>query len=433
MASRIHELDLADRSSPSEFEKIEKLGEGAYGEVWKCNHIPTGIICAVKIMSFEHEEEMLDLLKEVEVLRECNSEYIVRYSGFFRVHESAQSETPTLWIVMEYCSAGSVLDCMSICNATLTEPQIGAVMYFTLKALSYIHKTKKIHRDIKAGNILVNESGICKLADFGVSGRITETHKYRNTVIGTPFWMAPEVIKETGHDSKADIWSLGITAIELAEGKPPFSHIHPMRAIFIIPTRPPPKLTEPEKWTPAFNDFVAKCLTKDQHARPTADELLEDPWIRQFSDLSSSHLLPLIRETEALIEEAGGRDAFFCSDEESNESSDVGSSRDSETDDDSDDNESDTGGTMVRMLTPQQLPRSTNPTIPPPESPSYTTTPPVSSSSSSSAPSVAAPASDLARFSIAELKEQIARLDAKMEEEIAKVRNHYAKLRRPVS
>ena len=288
MAVRLNKRLVVDGSASREdFEEVEKLGEGAYGNVWKCRHKATGTLCVIKMLVCQHAGEMEDLLKEVQV-KERNSKYIVHCYGCFKAKHSISS-LPCLWFVMEYCAAGSVLNCMRICDHTLTENQIGAVVHNTLMGLDFIHSHQKIHRDIKAGNILINDDGHCKI-DFGMAERKT----------GTPYWMAPEVIQETGHDSKADLWSLGITAIELAEGRPPFSDIHPMRAIFIIPTRPPPKLTSPEQWSPGFNNFVARCLTKNQHERPSAQELLEDPWVKQFSDDSASHITPLIETKCAL-------------------------------------------------------------------------------------------------------------------------------------
>jgi serine/threonine kinase 3 len=180
---------------------------------------------------------------------------------------------------MEYCGAGSVSDIMRLRRKTLDELEMGAIIRDTLLGLSYLHSLKKIHRDIKAGNILLNLQGHAKLADFGVAGQLTDTIVKRNTVIGTPFWISPEVIQEIGYDTKADIWSLGITAIEMAEGRPPHADMHPMRAIFIIPTESPPALKRPLEWSQRFNDFIAHCLVKKPEERTAADELLKHEFI----------------------------------------------------------------------------------------------------------------------------------------------------------
>lgn len=183
---------------------------------------------------------------------------------------------------MEYCGAGSVSDIMRLRKKTLTEDEIATILSDTLKGLDYLHIRRKIHRDIKAGNILLNSEGHAKLADFGVAGQLTDTMSRRNTVIGTPFWMAPEVIEEIGYDCVADIWSLGITALEMAEGKPPYGDIHPMRAIFMIPTKPPPSFREPDRWSPEFIDFVSLCLVKNPEERATANSLLQHPFISKI-------------------------------------------------------------------------------------------------------------------------------------------------------
>eukprot|EP00753_Platysulcus_tardus_P005750 PLAT13678.1.p1 GENE.PLAT13678.1~~PLAT13678.1.p1 ORF type:complete len:538 (+),score=248.35 PLAT13678.1:22-1635(+) len=258
-------------ADPSElFELMEPLGEGSYGSVYKARRKATAELVAVKVIPVENELE--DLMREIDILRKCASDYIVSYHGSY-------FKDSDLWIVMEYCGAGSVSDLMTICGVTLSEDEIAAVCYSTLCGLDYLHGMHNIHRDVKAGNILLTREGWAKLADFGVSAQLTSTMSKRRTVIGTPFWMAPEVIQESSYDSKADIWSLGITAIEMAEGEPPYSNIHPMRAIFMIPSRPPPTLTTPSSWSADFNDFIALCLNKDASARPSAKTLLEHPFL----------------------------------------------------------------------------------------------------------------------------------------------------------
>jgi serine/threonine kinase 3 len=163
---------------------------------------------------------------------------------------------------------------MAICDKVLDEDQIACVMKMSLQGLDYLHGLKKIHRDIKSGNILMTANGDCKLADFGVSAELTNTMSKRKTVIGTPYWMAPEVLQSADYDGKADIWSLAITAIELGAGEPPHASIHPMRAIFIIPNSEPPTMPDPSKWSPAFNDFLKVCLVKNPANRPNAKTLL---------------------------------------------------------------------------------------------------------------------------------------------------------------
>ena len=171
---------------------------------------------------------------------------------------------------MELCEGGSVSDLMTSCEATLEETTIQVVCAAVLLGLDYLHSQKHIHRDIKCGNVLLSAKGHVKLADFGVSATLSNTVSRRHTLIGTPFWMAPEVIKEDAYDYKADIWSLGITAIEMADGEPPYIHIHPMRAIFLIPQRPPPTVKKPENWTKPFLDFLSQCLKKDAKERSSA-------------------------------------------------------------------------------------------------------------------------------------------------------------------
>ncbi|XP_026520818.1 serine/threonine-protein kinase 4 isoform X2 [Notechis scutatus] len=202
------------------FDVLEKLGEGSYGSVFKAIHKETGQVVAIKQVPVE--SDLQEIIKEISIMQQCDSPHVVKYYGSY-------FKNTDLWIVMEYCGAGSVSDIIRLRNKTLMEDEISTIMQSTLKGLEYLHFMRKIHRDIKAGNILLNTEGHAKLADFGVAGQLTDTMAKRNTVIGTPFWMAPEVIQEIGYNCLADIWSLGITAIEMAEGKPPYADIHPMR------------------------------------------------------------------------------------------------------------------------------------------------------------------------------------------------------------
>ncbi|CAI4224072.1 unnamed protein product [Auanema sp. JU1783] len=252
------------------FDIVGKLGEGSYGAVHKAIHKESGHTLAVKKVPVD--TDLQEIIKEISIMQQCDSKYVVKYYGSY-------FKNSDLWIVMEYCGAGSVSDIMRFRRKTLTEKEISAVLRDTIKGLRYLHGLKKIHRDIKAGNILLNMEGHAKLADFGVAGQLTDTMAKRNTVIGTPFWMAPEVIEEIGYDTKADIWSLGITAIEMAEGRPPYADIHPMRAIFMIPTKPPPTFKKPEDWSDEFNFFIKMCLVRKPDERKTADELLKEPFI----------------------------------------------------------------------------------------------------------------------------------------------------------
>ena len=227
-------------------------------------------------------------------MQQCDSPYIVKYYGSY-------FKDSDLFIIMEYCGAGSVSDIMKIREKTLNEDEIATIIQYTLRGLEYLHLKRKIHRDIKAGNILLNNQAIAKLADFGVAGQLSDTYQKRNTVIGSPYWMAPEVIQEIGYDTVADIWSLGITAIELAEGKPPYADIHPMRAIFMIPSKPPPSFRDLNKWSGDFIDFVNQCLVKDPRNRSTATELLEHNFIKN-AKTSPQILRNVVDEANAIQE-----------------------------------------------------------------------------------------------------------------------------------
>ncbi|EGG21714.1 calpain-like cysteine protease [Cavenderia fasciculata] len=282
----------------TEFDLLESLGRGSFGAVYKARHKKTGHIVAIKLVPVN--EDFQEILKEINIMKQCRSKYVVQYYGNYFKED-------TCWIIMEYCAMGSVSDMMNVTNQILNEEQIALVCYSVLKGLFYLHKNSKIHRDIKPGNILVNEHGECKLADFGVSGQLSERTRKRNTVIGTPFFLAPEVIQEVGYDSKADIWALGISAIEMAEFNPPYHDLHPMRVLFMIPTAEPPKLKENGKWSAEFSDFINVCLKKDQTQRPTAKDLLKHAFFEK--KVKGTYVMSTLTDSaDLIIERLGGRE-----------------------------------------------------------------------------------------------------------------------------
>ncbi|GAB5034388.1 serine threonine-protein kinase 25 isoform 1 [Nannochloropsis oceanica] len=235
---------------------------------------------AIKVINLEAQEDgMEDIQREIDILSHCNCPQLTRYFASYVVEHS-------LWIVMEYVDGGSLGELLALTpHGRLGEVAIAGAMSQLCQALAYLHGERKIHRDVKAKNVLVSSTGLVKLADFGVTASLTETMGKRQTFAGTPFWMAPEVISQTSYDFKADVWSLGITAMELAKGAPPYAKVHPVRALFLIPKNPPPRLEDQEegsgegRWSEGFKEFVAACLRKDPAERLTAGELSLLPFL----------------------------------------------------------------------------------------------------------------------------------------------------------
>ncbi|XP_076678517.1 sterile20-like kinase isoform X3 [Andrena cerasifolii] len=286
--------------NPEEFwEMVGELGDGAFGKVYKAQHRQTNQLAAAKMCALDGEDDLSDFMIEIDILSECKHPNVVE------LHEAYFIEGK-LWMLIEYCDGGAVDSIMVELEKALTEPQISYVCQQMTKGLAFLHKARVIHRDLKAGNVLLTMAGGVKIADFGVSAKNKHTLQKHDTFIGTPYWMAPEVVlcetfRDNPYDFKVDIWSLGITLIEFAQMEPPNHEMSPMRVLLKIQKSDPPKLDQPGRWSKDFNDFIAKALIKDPASRPTAEELIKHPFISRTLD--SKPIRDLLLEYKADVVE----------------------------------------------------------------------------------------------------------------------------------
>uniref|UniRef100_A0A8B9RNS8 non-specific serine/threonine protein kinase n=1 Tax=Astyanax mexicanus TaxID=7994 RepID=A0A8B9RNS8_ASTMX len=296
---------LADPSD--EWDIIETIGKGTYGKVYKVNNKRNGSQAAVKVLDPINDVDE-EIEAEYNILRSLsNHPNVVKFFGMF--YKADDLSGGQLWLVLELCNGGSVTDLIKgllMREKRLEEPVISYILCGALLGLQHLHNNRIIHRDVKGNNILLTTDGGVKLVDFGVSAQLTSARLRRNTSVGTPFWMAPEVIAceqqfDYSYDARCDVWSLGITAIELADGDPPLSEMHPVKALFKIPRNPSPTLRHPEQWCRSFSHFIAQCLIKDFEARPSVTHLLEHPFVKQAHGKDTAlrkQLSALIREQQ---------------------------------------------------------------------------------------------------------------------------------------
>lgn len=272
------------------YTNLKPIGSGAAGEVFEATHKKTKEKVAVKKMKLS--PDILKMLPaEISIMQQSQHHAIVSYIGSYFVGKEC------IWVVMELMPGGCLTDIVQETTVKMSENVIAQVMKQTLEGLEYIHSKHIIHRDIKSDNLLIGGRGEVKIADFGYAAQLIKSARVRQTVCGTPYWMAPELIQGKDYTQKVDIWSLGVMMIECAENDPPYFEEDPIRALFRITTEGLPPLKEPNKWSDDFKSFLKLTVTQDPENRPTATELLQHPYIKNSSS-DPSELIKLVKKTK---------------------------------------------------------------------------------------------------------------------------------------
>ncbi|EDQ91550.1 uncharacterized protein MONBRDRAFT_36217 [Monosiga brevicollis MX1] len=284
--------EIVNPSDPkSRFKELQKIGQGASGTVFTATDTTTGNVVAIKQMNLAQQPKKELIINEILVMREHQQDNIVNYVDSFLVSDQE------LWVIMEYLAGGSLTDVVT--ETILNEGQIASICRECLKALEFLHASSVIHRDIKSDNVLLGMDGAVKLTDFGFCAQLAGEASKRSTMVGTPYWMAPEVVTRKQYGPKVDIWSLGIMAIEMIEGEPPYLNENPLRALYLIATNGTPELQNPDQLSDEFKDFLSRSLEMSVDDRASASELLQHPFLKKASPLKS--LVPLIQAAKQAL------------------------------------------------------------------------------------------------------------------------------------